>query len=176
LSALRSWLTPGRWPWIAGAFAALMLAAAHAFQAAGYAPCTLCLRQREVYWVLLGVVAVRLAVGVVFHSLQRSPIPVLAIAAIFLFSAGLAGYHAGVEWKWWPGPETCAGGDSGAGLDVDDLSGVLSGEVKVRPPACDEAAWVFAGLSMAGWNAVASLAMFVLSLFALRGGRRHVPG
>ena len=33
-------------------------------------------------------------------------------------------------------------------------------------PACDEAAWVFAGLSMAGWNAVISLGLAVLSVVA----------
>ena len=33
----------------------------------------------------------------------------------------------------------------------------------MRPPACDEAAWVFAGLSMAGWNAVISLGLAILS-------------
>ena len=33
-----------------------MLAIAHAFETfGGYAPCTLCLRQREVYWVALGL-------------------------------------------------------------------------------------------------------------------------
>jgi disulfide bond formation protein DsbB len=37
---------------------------------------------------------------------------------------------------------------------------------KVRPPACDQAAWVFGGLSMAGWNAVASLVFAGLSAAA----------
>ena len=35
---------------------AAMLATAHAFQTFGHlAPCTLCLKQREVYWVVLTI-------------------------------------------------------------------------------------------------------------------------
>ena len=37
---------------------------------------------------------------------------------------------------------------------------------RIRPPACDEAAWVFGGLSMAGWNVLASLALAGLSVVA----------
>ena len=39
------------WPVLAALASAAMLAAAHAFETfGGYAPCMLCLRQREVYW------------------------------------------------------------------------------------------------------------------------------
>lgn len=169
MNALRVWFTRERWPWVAALFVAAMLAAAHAFQAFGYAPCSLCLRQREVYWVLLGVCAGRIALGYVSPAVRRSPISIWLIAALFLFSAGLAAYHAGVEWKLWEGPSTCASGAPNLdALNIDDLSGVLSGETRVRPPVCDEAPWIFGGLSMAGWNALASLAMFGLSLAALR--------
>lgn len=171
MNPFASWLTPARWPWLAGAFAALMLAAAHAFQAAGYAPCTLCLRQREVYWVLLALVAAWAVAARFVPRVRASRLVPLTVALVFLFSFALAAYHAGVEWKWWPGPTACASGASGP-LSVDDLSGVLSGATRVRPPACDEAAWVFAGLSMAGWNALASLVMAGLSLLTLSRSRR----
>ena len=36
-------------------------------------------------------------------------------------------------------------------------------------PACDKAAWVFLGISMAGWNALISLKLAVLSALAARG-------
>jgi len=39
-------------------------------------------------------------------------------------------------------------------------------EETVKPPACDKAAWVFAGLSMAGWNALISAGLTGLSLAA----------
>jgi disulfide bond formation protein DsbB len=37
-------------------------------------------------------------------------------AAIALWSAYLAGFHAGVEWKFWAGPGTCTGGGGLTGL------------------------------------------------------------
>lgn len=144
--------------------AAAMLATAHAFETfGGYAPCTLCLRQREVYWAILGA-------GVAFMVLVRMPggprwrdATCWVLAAAFLVSCGVAVYHAGAEWKFWPGPQACASG--GAGVNAADLSAFLEG-AKVKPPACDEAAWVFAGLSMAGWNAVISLGLAGLSALA----------
>ena len=45
------------------------------------------------------------------------------------------------------------------------VTGTLPG-ARIRPPACDEAAWVFLGLSMAGWNVLVSLGLVVLSTAA----------
>jgi disulfide bond formation protein DsbB len=143
-----------------------MLAVAHAFQTfGGYAPCTLCLRQREVYWVagtvaLAGMILVRLTRGRGWRMLANG-----ALALVFAAGVALAVYHAGAEWKFWPGPSTCAAGGGGP-VSAGDLAGLMAGD-KVRPPACDEAAWVFAGLSMAGWNALISLGLVGLSLAAV---------
>jgi disulfide bond formation protein DsbB len=153
-----------RWRLVAVLVAAAMLATAHAFETfGGYAPCTLCLRQREVYWVILGL-------GAAFMALVRMPggprwreATCWVLALAFLVSCGVAVYHAGAEWKFWPGPQACASG--GGAFDPSDLDAFLKGE-KVRPPACDEAPWVFAGLSMAGWNAAISLVLALLSALA----------
>jgi disulfide bond formation protein DsbB len=48
------------------------------------------------------------------------------------------------------------------------MSGLLDGTLRVRPPACDEAAWRLLGLSMAGWNAFVSLALAAAGLLAWR--------
>lgn len=161
-NALRPFLD--RWRLCAVLVAAAMLATAHAFETfGGYAPCTLCLRQREVYWVILGL-------GLVFMVAVRMPggprwraATCWVLGLGFLVSFGVAVYHAGAEWKFWPGPQACASG--GAGFSAADMTAFLEG-AKVRPPACDEAPWVFAGLSMAGWNAVISLALAGLSALA----------
>lgn len=153
-----------RWRLCAVLVAAAMLATAHAFETfGGYAPCTLCLRQREVYWTILGL-------GVVFMMLVRLPggprwreATCWALGLAFLVGAGFAVYHAGAEWKFWPGPAACA--STGASVSAADMAAFLGG-AKVKPPACDEAAWVFAGLSMAGWNAVISLGLAILSALA----------
>ena len=153
-----------RWRLCALLASAGMLATAHAFETfGGYAPCTLCLRQREVYWAA-GAIA---AVGMVVVRLPGGPrwrqISDWVLAVVFLVGAGWAIYHAGAEWKWWPGPTTCA--SAGGGVNAADLNAFLEG-AKVRPPACDQAVWVFAGLSMAGWNALISLALAGLSVLA----------
>jgi disulfide bond formation protein DsbB len=153
-----------RWRLCAVLIAAGMLATAHAFETfGGYAPCTLCLRQREVYWTILGL-------GVAFMVLVRMPggprwreATCWVLGLGFAVSCGLAVYHAGAEWKFWPGPQACASG--GGSVNAADLSAFLEG-AKVKPPACDEAAWVFAGLSMAGWNALISLGLAGLSVLA----------
>ena len=157
-------LVTRHWPLIAFLSSALMLAIAHAFEKiGGLAPCHLCLKQREVYWVAATVALAALAI-------QRTPLaerlrrPMnLLLAAIFLYGAGLAAYHAGAEWKWWPGPKACSGG----GLaQAASLEAMLKGEIKIKPPACDKAAWVFLGLSMAGWNVLISLKLAVWSALA----------
>lgn len=151
-----------RWPLFAALASAAMLAAAHAFENfGGLPPCTLCLRQREVYWVAL-------AVGLIGFAAWRWPATrrwvALALTAIFLVGVGVAAYHAGAEWKFWPGPASCA--STGGSVSADDLLAALGGGVK--PPACDEALWVFLGLSMAGWNALISLGLAAFSLAAAR--------
>lgn len=148
------------WPAAAAAASAAMLATAHAFQRlGGYDPCALCLRQREVYW---GALAVALA-GLVLARLRRMPLWVTSflLGAIFVTSFVVAGYHAGVEWKWWPGPTACSG--AVGVVTAGDLTAILDGTAKVRPPACDVAAWRMAGLSMAGWNALVSAGLAVTS-------------
>ena len=163
---LNSLLKPflDRWRLTALLSSALMLAIAHGFQTfGGYQPCTLCLRQREVYWFAAGfsalaMVAVRLPGG---PKLRQASCWILAL--IFLVGCGIAVYHAGAEWKFWPGPTTCSG--AGGSVTSADMDALLNG-AKIRPPACDQAAWVFLGISMAGWNALISLKLAILSVLA----------
>ena len=158
-------LTPFRaaWPAFAAAVSALMLATAHAFETfGGYAPCNLCLRQREVYWAALAVAAVGMALTVLKRPLVREGLA-LALAAIFLTGAVVAAYHAGAEWKWWPGPTSCTAG--GGKIAAGALSDLLAG-AKVHPPACDHAAWRLFGISMAGYNAVISTGLAALGFTA----------
>ena len=154
-----------RWRLCALLASAVMLAIAHAFQTFEHlAPCTLCLRQREAYWVAAGValaamIVVRLPGG---PRLRQASCWLLAL--IFLGGCAIAVYHAGAEWKFWPGPKACSSAGSAA-VDAQALSALLNG-AKIKPPACDQAAWVFLGLSMAGWNAVISLALAASSAAA----------
>jgi len=158
-----------RWRLCAVLVAAAMLATAHAFETfGGYAPCMLCLRQREVYWAIL-------ALGLVFMVLVRTPggprwraATCWVLALGFAISCGVAVYHAGAEWKFWPGPQSCSGG--GSKVNMADIKAMLDGAT-FKPPSCENAAWRMAGLSMAGWNALVSLGLAVVAAVeALRRG------
>ena len=153
------------WPLVAALSSALMLAIAHAFETFGHlAPCTLCLKAREVYWVALTIGAVGFAAQTLLKDDRLRRLASLLLAVTFLVGVGVAVYHAGAEWKFWPGPKTCASGSIPA---LTSLDAVMKGG-SIHAPACDTAAWVFLGLSMAGWNALISLKLLVYSLLAVR--------
>ena len=133
------------WPLLAAVASALMLAGAHAFETFGHLPpCELCLKQRDVYWLALALGLAGFALG---RGLKRPLIlnlASLALGLVFLFGAGLAAYHAGVEWKWWPGPQACTGQ---ARASIAAVTALMNGG-RIRGPSCDVAAWRMAGLSM----------------------------
>jgi disulfide bond formation protein DsbB len=152
-----------RWRLVALLASAAMLAIAHAFQRfGGLAPCELCLKQRTVYWVAGGLAAVAMVIVRTAGGPRWREPTCWLLALVFLVGAGIAGYHAGVEWKFWPGPQSCSGGGTVTAAALKDL--LNGGGVKM--PACDQPAWKFAGLSMAGWNTVASLILAALSAAA----------
>jgi disulfide bond formation protein DsbB len=135
----------------------------------GYAPCPLCLQQRYAYYV--AIPALGLAMGLLARGRQGLAVALLAaVAAMFFANAGFAAYHAGAEWKFWPGPDTCAaagdalGGGAGGGLLKD-----LETTHVVR---CDEPALRIFGVSLAGWNVLISLVLAAGSAAAARAVRR----
>jgi len=152
------------WPWWALAISAFMLAAAHYFETFhNLAPCTLCLRQREVYWTAMAVAAVAILAGrTPWRERLRRPFNGL-LAAVFLVGMGIAIWHVGAEWKWWPGPATCA--STGGGVSASALAAALGGS-PLAQPACDQAVWWFLGVSMAGWNVLVSLKLALWSAIA----------
>ncbi|HEY5107268.1 MAG TPA: disulfide bond formation protein B [Caulobacteraceae bacterium] len=152
-----------RWPLWGLLASAAMLGAAHAFETFGHlSPCTLCLRQREVYWVAMAVAAIGAALGFSAWRARSTRWFCVLLGLIFLYGAGLAAYHAGAEWGWWKGPAACSGG--AVHVTAADLARVLDARASV--PACDKAPWVFLGLSMAGWNALISLSLAIVSGWA----------
>ena len=158
-----------RWRFFALLASAAMLAIAHAFQTfGGLAPCELCLKQRTVYWVAGGIAAVAMVAVRTPGGPRFREASCWLLAVVFLVGAGVASYHAGAEWKFWPGPQECSGGGS---VSIAALKDLLNG-AGMKMPACDRPAWVFAGLSMAGWNAVASVILVALSIAAAIRERR----
>lgn len=136
---------------------ALVLAAALASQYwGGLAPCELCLKERWAWDAALVVAAVAFAA-----RLRFAP-PLLA--AIFAAGAALAFYHVGVEQHWFAGPSSCTAGSGGA-QTVEELRRQILG---TEPVLCDQVQWSLFGISLAGWNLIASLAMTLCCLAAIR--------
>ncbi|MHA7871935.1 MAG: disulfide bond formation protein B, partial [Hyphococcus sp.] len=143
---------------------ASLLAGAHFFErVVGLVPCILCLDQREAHWTALGVAAAGLLTARLFKSRLGAAAAVGAAALVYAVSSGLAFYHTGVEYQFWPGPAICAGGVSD-GVDLGSIAAAL--DQKADAPACDEVQWRFAGVSMAGYNLLASAGLFALTLAA----------
>lgn len=143
---------------------AAVVGSALAFQyIGGYIPCKLCYEQRIPYYV--GAPLMVLAfLSAAFRLPSWITRALLAIGGLLmLYGLYLGIFHSGVEWGWWPGPTDC----TNVANPVDTGgNGVLDALDKFVPPSCDKAALRIMGLSMAGWNAIASL---VLAFVALRG-------
>ncbi|MGA8446244.1 MAG: disulfide bond formation protein B [Roseiarcus sp.] len=148
---------------IIAAAALAILAAVWIFQGLGYQPCELCLTQRYAFYLAAPLAFVTAAFASrSAHGLARAGFALLAAA--FVASAALAAYHAGVEYHWWAGPTACTGALTGS-LDVNDLVKSLDSVKVVR---CDEVQLRIAGLSLAGWNVLASAALAVYAALAAR--------
>jgi len=164
MNALSSLLTVQRWPFLAALASALILGGAYIFQYGfGYDPCALCYDQRHIHQA---VIVAGLIGGLALTQKPVQPYAMwicLIIAAIFVYSAGFAFWHAGIEYNWWEGPSTCT---AGANVDVnsDDLLAMLDG---TGGPVvlCDEAAWKLFGISMAGYNALMSAGLALVSAY-----------
>jgi disulfide bond formation protein DsbB len=135
-----------------------LLLSALAFQhLGGLYPCILCLWQR---WPHLAA----LILGLTALKWRGPALPALAGVAV-ITSAGIGVYHFGVEQDWWAGLQQCAV-NTLADVSSADL---LNTDVSVgAPAACDKVAWSFLGLSMAGWNVVASTVLAALWALAAR--------
>lgn len=170
MGKMRELVREWRWPlWAAGGSFAILLVA-HAFERfANLPPCNLCLRQREVYWAIISMSLV----GVFLWRVRPNPRFLVALNAliglVFVTGAVVAGFHAGVEQGWWPAPEGCTAPDA-AGAVAGSVFDDLDLDQPTFAPACTEAPWRF-GLSMAGWNMVASLALAAASFVAAHTSR-----
>lgn len=121
----------------------------------GLVPCELCLEQRLAYYWGLPVLALIL---IFWNRLPRTAwLVAMAIALlIFVWSTWMAGYHAGVEWGFWPGPTACSG--TGVAVSFQDLSNINA----TRVVPCDAVQWRLLGISLAGYNTLISLAIVAM--------------
>lgn len=140
---------------------ALLIAGALGSQYIGrLVPCEMCLWQRYPHYA--AIVAAALAI-----ALARSPLSRLLtmLAGLLILASGAIGaWQAGAEYRWWPGPSRCTGIATGHGADL--LRAILAAPIV----QCDVPQWTLFHVSLAGFNALFSLAggMAVLALCFVR--------
>lgn len=154
-------VTARTWPIFAIVFSASILAIVHASERfGGLPPCPLCLRQREIYWALIAMIATGLVLRRIKPTRRFLTALNIMIGLVFVTGAIIAGYHTGVEWDIFPPPTGCSTGPGVDPLQMTDLNQSFD------MPACTEAPFYFIGLSMAGWNMAVSAFMAILSFVA----------
>jgi disulfide bond formation protein DsbB len=131
----------------------------------GLAPCELCLVQRWPWAAAIVISFIVLLVG------ERAPLSWVALvfAIVFAISVVLAFYHVGVEQHWFAGPTACTAPASGA-ITLEQMKQQILG---TAPVLCDRPAWTLFGVSLAGWNLLASLIMTGCCVAALLHGARR---
>lgn len=131
----------------------------------GLAPCEMCMWQR---WPHLVAIAFALcAIGARARPAVSRAFVLLAALAIAV-SGGIGIFHAGVEYHWWQGLTACSTGLSGSNPQ-DILNNIMAAPLT----RCDVAPWSLFGISLAGYNAILSLAAaLAIFLFASRRGGR----
>ena len=118
----------------------------------GLAPCELCLYQRGPWAIAIVAALVALLAG----GPRALPWLALLFCVVFACGALLACYHVGVEHHWITGPTSCTTTGGGGAANVEELKRQILG---TAPVMCDRVAFSLFGISMAGWNAIASIMM-----------------
>ena len=148
---------------VLAASAAVLGAALYSQYFGGLAPCELCLLQRGPW-----AAAITIAIVALFVGTPRSlPWVALGLGLVFLVSSGFAFYHLGVEQHWFAGPSACTSGSAAPATLEEMRQRILQAQV-VR---CDEPQWSLIGVSLAGWNLLASIAMAVICAGVFRYAR-----
>ena len=127
----------------------------------GLDPCELCLLERWPWWVAVAIAAAGWLIG---NRLAR-PIPATLLAVVFAVGAGIAFYHVGVERHWFAGPSAC----TASGVDAASVDALRAQLLGKQPVMCDQVQWSLFGVSLAGWNLLASLSMAGFCAAAARG-------
>ena len=120
----------------------------------GFAPCSLCLIQRYPH-ILVAVTSVWL-IFFRTHNVFLYPVNTLVMALSII----LASYHVGVEQSIFQGPQSCS--SSNLSLVSEKSAEALLKEIlNTSVIRCNEVTWSFMGLSMATWNLILSITLFI---------------
>ena len=124
----------------------------------GALPCDLCITQR---WFHGAIIAYSFIIIVIIKKTYISKKLLIIGGAILWLSSSLAGlYHFGIEMNFWTGPDGCSS-------NIDFSKDTLTYLLNKSPIKCNEIMFEILGLSLAGWNALASFFIFLLAIILL---------
>lgn len=152
-----------------GACAAALGTALFAQYVGGLPPCELCIWQRWAYAAAIGLLVPGLFLGADRPGARTLVLTLGGVA--FLAGAGISLFHVGVEQGWWEWASACTA-TFNPNASLDELRAQILGAPVAK---CNEVAWSMLGLSIAGWNVLASLALAGLALVAAMATARARP-
>jgi disulfide bond formation protein DsbB len=126
----------------------------------GLYPCVLCIYQRYAYGVAgaCALLAVLLA-----GSAAGRKLALVGTGLAFAAGSAIAVFHVGVEHKWWQGTAACHGRQFPDNATAQQILDILQNQ-PFAP--CDVVPWELFGISMAGFNVLASALLAALSFRA----------
>ena len=127
-------------------------------------PCEMCMWQR---WPHYAAIAIALLAFLARDRVLQILLVSLACMAIAA-SGAIGAFHAGVEYHWWPGITPCTASIKHGASAMEMLDQVL------KSPAirCDTPQWTLFHISLAGFNALFSLAGALAIFVCAAQGKR----
>jgi disulfide bond formation protein DsbB len=130
-------------------------------------PCELCIYQRIPY-ALIALISLP---SYFFVKSQKGLYYIAVFCSLlFLVDSGIAAYHTGVEYGFFPAPNACSGGGS-EGQSLEEMRAAIMNAPLV---SCAQAMSYIFGLSMAAWNMLAAFLAFVVSAVVLFKNRARL--
>ena len=122
------------------------------------APCEMCLKQREPYYVIvLGFILIAIL------RWQKRIWFYLGVQLISIYGLFYSVWHVGIEYKLLTGPAGCSGG-----LNSTKNISSLKEQILSKPVInCEDIAWSIFGLSAATINSVLLFLIFILNAIYL---------
>ena len=119
--------------------------------------CDLCIKQRMVHVFVL-ILSLLIFPLYTFSKLKFIMLSILNL--FWLSSSSLAFYHFGIEKKLWQGFSECS---SNLIFNENTLDQLLSRS----PIRCDETQFELLNISLAGWNGILSIIVFIILSYLL---------
>ncbi len=123
-------------------------------------PCELCLLERWPYYLGIPLLVVALIAGK-YRTVMASIL--VYAAALFLAGTVIAAYHVGVEQHWIAGPSACTMPTT----EPNSIAALKAQLMAQQPVQCDVVQWSLFGISLAGWNLIASVTLVAIAVTGL---------